>query len=59
MAKEYTNHFNSKTPKIYQNWDFGLKIYHLATLLLCAFGKRTYGPPEVSGYENAACVRRL
>jgi hypothetical protein len=31
MAKEYTNLFHSKHFKIYPNWDFGLKINHLAT----------------------------
>jgi hypothetical protein len=32
MAMKYTNIFDSKTSKIYPNWDFCLKICHLATL---------------------------
>jgi hypothetical protein len=32
MAMDYTKILHLKPSKIYQNWHFGMKIYHLATL---------------------------
>jgi hypothetical protein len=42
MAIKYQHVFITRLSKIYPNWIFGMKIYHLATLPLSSNSENTF-----------------